>query len=106
MTRSFGINYRRTQLYPAVKLDVILSGLPLTGDHPMHPFIIDPKGNLFVDLGTATNACEEKNRQPLSKGLDPCVEKETRGGNLALRRQYHGTEVFPCRALCHRHPKR
>jgi glucose/arabinose dehydrogenase/mono/diheme cytochrome c family protein len=65
---------------PNGKADVILSGLPLTGDHPMHPFIIDAKGNLFVDLGTATNACEEKNRQPLSKGLDPCVEKETRGG--------------------------
>jgi glucose/arabinose dehydrogenase/mono/diheme cytochrome c family protein len=67
-------------IVPSVKGDVILSGLPLTGDHPMHPFIIDPKGNLFVDLGSATNACEEKNRQPLSKGLNPCVEKETRGG--------------------------
>ena len=65
---------------PSGKGDVILSGLPLTGDHPMHPFIIDAKGNLFVDLGSATNACEEKNRQPLSKGLDPCIEKETRGG--------------------------
>jgi glucose/arabinose dehydrogenase/mono/diheme cytochrome c family protein len=67
-------------IVPTGKGDVILSGLPLTGDHPMHPFIIDPKGNLFVDLGSATNACEEKNRQPLSKGLDPCVEKQTRGG--------------------------
>jgi glucose/arabinose dehydrogenase/mono/diheme cytochrome c family protein len=67
-------------IVPSGKGEVVLSGLPLTGDHPMHPFIIDPKGNLFVDLGTATNACEEKNRQPLSKGLDPCVEKETRGG--------------------------
>ena len=65
---------------PTGKADVILSGLPLTGDHPMHPIIIDAKGNLFVDLGSATNACEEKNRQPLSKGLDPCIEKETRGG--------------------------
>jgi glucose/arabinose dehydrogenase len=30
----------------------IVSGLPLTGDHPMHPFIIDAEGHLFVDLGS------------------------------------------------------
>ena len=65
---------------PNTRPDVIVSGLPLTGDHPMHPFIIDAKGNLFVDLGSATNACEEKNRMPLSKGNEPCTEKQTRGG--------------------------
>jgi glucose/arabinose dehydrogenase/cytochrome c553 len=65
---------------PTGKPDVIVSGLPLTGDHPMHPFIIDTKGNLFVDLGSATNACEVKNRTPGSKGNEPCTEKDTRGG--------------------------
>ena len=30
----------------AGKPEVIVSGLPVTGDHPMHPFIIDAKGNL------------------------------------------------------------
>ncbi|HTO78157.1 MAG TPA: PQQ-dependent sugar dehydrogenase, partial [Methylocystis sp.] len=59
---------------------VIVSGLPQTGDHPMHPFIIDKKGSLFVDLGSATNACQRQNRIPLSPGLTPCVEKETRAG--------------------------
>jgi glucose/arabinose dehydrogenase len=37
--------------------EVILSGLPLTGDHPMHPFVIDNEGHLYVDLGSATNTC-------------------------------------------------
>jgi glucose/arabinose dehydrogenase len=59
---------------------VVLSGLPLTGDHPMHPFAIDSKGNLFVDLGSATNACQGENRIAGSRGLNPCVEKQTRGG--------------------------
>ena len=59
---------------------VIVTGLPTTGDHPMHPFLIDTKGNLFVDLGTATNACEIENRVRHSKGHEPCTEKETRGG--------------------------
>jgi len=46
----------------------------------MHPFIIDKEGSLFVDLGSATNACQRDNRIPLSPGLTPCVEKETRAG--------------------------
>lgn len=62
------------------KPEVILSGMPLTGDHPMHPFAIDANGNLFVSMGSATNACEVKNRMPASPGNDPCVELETRAG--------------------------
>jgi glucose/arabinose dehydrogenase/cytochrome c5 len=65
---------------PSAQPSVVLSGLPLTGDHPMHPFIIDDKGNLFVDLGSATNACQSDNRIAGSRGIDPCTEKQTRGG--------------------------
>jgi glucose/arabinose dehydrogenase len=50
---------------------VVLSGLPLTGDHPMHPFVIDSKGELFVDLGSATNSCQFQNRIPNSPGHNP-----------------------------------
>jgi glucose/arabinose dehydrogenase len=64
----------------AAKPEVIVSGLPITGDHPMHPLIIDAQGNLFTDLGSATNACEVKNRMPLSPGNKPCTEKLTRAG--------------------------
>ena len=39
-----------------------------------------PQGNLFIDLGSATNACEVKNRMPLSPGNKPCTEKLTRAG--------------------------
>ena len=41
--------------------ETVVSGLPLTGDHPMHPFAIDPQGNLYVDLGSATNSCQSQN---------------------------------------------
>jgi mono/diheme cytochrome c family protein len=59
---------------------VILSGLPLTGDHPMHPFRIDAQGALYVDLGSATNSCQVQNRMPNSPGIQPCTELETRAG--------------------------
>ena len=71
---------RDGEIVPGEKPETIVSGLPLTGDHPMHPFVIDAAGNLFVDLGSATNACEVKNRMPHSPGHDPCNELETRGG--------------------------
>jgi len=62
--------------------EVVLSGMPLGGNHPMHPFVIDAKGQIFVDMGTATNACqgEAGDRKPGVMGLSPCTELETRGG--------------------------
>jgi len=68
------------EVAPTSKPETVLSGMPITGDHPMHPFIIDKDGNLFVSMGSATNTCEVKNRMPHAKGNDPCTEMETRAG--------------------------
>jgi glucose/arabinose dehydrogenase/mono/diheme cytochrome c family protein len=65
---------------PSGPPEVVVSGLPLTGDHPMHPFKIDAQGNLFVDLGSATNSCQSENRMPNSPGIQPCTELNTRAG--------------------------
>jgi glucose/arabinose dehydrogenase/mono/diheme cytochrome c family protein len=76
------VRYAHTpgEIAPASKAQTVLSGMPLTGDHPMHPFVIDAKGNLFVDMGSATNSCQAANRMPLSPGHNPCAELETRAG--------------------------
>lgn len=58
----------------------VLSGLPLEGDHPMHPFVIDSAGQMFIDVGSKTNSCQVKNRTLKSPGIDPCTELLTRGG--------------------------
>jgi len=60
--------------------ETIVSKLPLGGDHPMHPFIIGADGSIYVDVATATNSCQPKNRQPKIPGDNPCTELETRGG--------------------------
>jgi glucose/arabinose dehydrogenase len=65
---------------PTAWPETIVSGLPLTGDHPMHPFSIDPRGSLYVDLGSATNSCQSQNRMPNVPGNQPCTELETRAG--------------------------
>ena len=83
------------EIAPTAKPEVIVSGMPLTGDHPMHPFIIDAKGNLFVDLGSATNACEVQNRMPKSPGNKPCTEKETRAGTWKYDANKTGQQFSP-----------
>jgi glucose/arabinose dehydrogenase/mono/diheme cytochrome c family protein len=67
-------------MVPSGFADTIVSGLPLGGDHPMHPFIIDAEGTMYVDVATATNSCQLKNRTLKSPGANPCTELETRGG--------------------------
>lgn len=60
--------------------EIVLSGLPTDGDHNMHTFAIDQKGAMFVNLGSSSNSCQPRNRQPGVPGADPCTELETRAG--------------------------
>ena len=60
--------------------EIVVSKLPLGGDHPMHPFVMDADGQMYIDVATATNSCQVRNRTRLSPGIQPCVELETRGG--------------------------
>jgi glucose/arabinose dehydrogenase len=69
-----------TSIVPTGSADTIVSGLPLGGDHPMHPFVITAEGTMYVDVASATNSCQLKNRTLKSPGADPCTELETRGG--------------------------
>lgn len=65
---------------PQGKPEKVLTGLPQSGDHPMHPFVIDAQGNLFINSGSGSNACESPARQPGAKGRKPCAELATRAG--------------------------
>ncbi|MGH8431937.1 MAG: PQQ-dependent sugar dehydrogenase, partial [Solimonas sp.] len=68
------------EMAPSQPPTVVVSGLPLTGEHPMHPFIIDSRSNLFIDIGSITDACQVKNRIAGSPGINPCTEKQTNAG--------------------------
>jgi glucose/arabinose dehydrogenase len=86
-------------IVPTGAPQAIVSGLPLTGDHPMHPFAIDREGNLYVDLGSATNSCQSQNRMPNVPGNNPCTELETRAGTWRydanrLNQRFSPTERF------------
>ena len=83
------------QISPAGASETVLAGLPMVGDHPMHPFVIDVGGTLLVNSGSATNTCESPNRQPGAKGADPCIEQRTRGGIWAYRADRTGQRFSP-----------
>ena len=66
---------------PTEAPETIVAGLPLEGEHPMHQFVIDErKGDLFVNVGSLSNACEHQLGDPHSPGFAPCTELETRAG--------------------------
>lgn len=65
---------------PSGAPEVILDGLPMSGDHMMHAIAIDKGGTLFINSGSPSNVCEKANRQPASPGKDPCDELTLRAG--------------------------
>jgi glucose/arabinose dehydrogenase len=66
-------------MVPTGDASTIVSGLTMAGDHPMHSIAVDDQ-NLFVNMGSATNACQVKNRAPGSPGKRPCRELLERAG--------------------------
>lgn len=58
--------------------DTILVNLPL-GGHVAYNFVVRGAA-LYLNVGSRTNSCQERDRQSKSAGIDPCVELETRAG--------------------------
>lgn len=67
-------------LAPSTTGERIVTGLSLSGDHPIYPFAIDAAGNMYMNSGSATNSCQIENRILESAGRKPCTELLTRGG--------------------------
>ena len=76
------VRYRMSpgSIVPTGRARTVVSGLPLSGDHPMHPFAIDADGWLYVDSASPSNSCQRQNRMLESRGIYPCPELATRGG--------------------------
>ena len=60
--------------------ETVVAGLPNGGNHTSKTITIDADGNLFVNIGSASNSCQERNRASRSPGRNPCPELETRAG--------------------------
>ena len=60
------------------RADTIITDLPMTG-HKAHNFVIVGR-TLFLNIGSGTNVCQERDRQSGSRGNDPCTELDGRAG--------------------------
>jgi glucose/arabinose dehydrogenase len=75
------VRYARSDsaLAPEGKRETIVGGIPMDGGHRARNIAIGG-GALYLNVGSATNSCQVKDRANESPGHDPCVELETRAG--------------------------
>jgi glucose/arabinose dehydrogenase len=71
--------YKVGSLEAAGAAETIVEGLP-SGGHFNKTFAIDRDGSLYVNIGSPTNSCQEKDRAKDSPGKQPCADLETRAG--------------------------
>lgn len=66
---------REGTLIPDSQIDTIIT-FPdsTTQGHSSKSFTFDGQGNIYVNIGSRSNACQEVARSPGSKGKDPCPE--------------------------------
>jgi glucose/arabinose dehydrogenase len=60
--------------------DTIVSGLPGAPGHITRNFAITRDGIMYVNIGSRTNSCQDRDRAAKVPGANPCVELDTRAG--------------------------
>lgn len=68
------------QLVPAGEFESIVHGLTSQGQHAAKTFTFDAQGNVYVNIGAPSNACQDPDRTPGTAGQDPCPILEYAGG--------------------------
>jgi glucose/arabinose dehydrogenase len=72
--------WKSGEMAPSDAGTVIVSGLPVGGNHNWKTLALGKDGGLFVDHGSATNSCQEADRATKSPGKSPCTELDVRAG--------------------------
>lgn len=60
--------------------EVVVSGLPNTGDHISKTVVLADRDRLYVNIGSSSNSCQVANRQAQSPGVFPCPDLPIRAG--------------------------
>jgi glucose/arabinose dehydrogenase len=76
------VRYKRgdDELTPSGAREVVVQNIPLGPGHRARNIAIGPDGALYVNVGSATNSCQVKDRANESPGHDPCTELNARAG--------------------------
>lgn len=76
----YRVQLPKDDLIPSGEPVVIATGFEKQNQHQDKSFTLDGKGNLYVNVGAPSNACQETDRTPGSAGIDPCPQLERNAG--------------------------
>ena len=68
------------RLEPVSGPETVVAGLRSEGGHAAKPVEVTADGDLYVNIGSPSNACQREDRQAASPGKDPCEEREQNAG--------------------------
>ncbi|ULQ57217.1 PQQ-dependent sugar dehydrogenase [Flavihumibacter rivuli] len=75
----------RFEVADTAKAELLVKGLVNKRQHSSKSIALDDKGNLYVNIGAPSNACQATDRTKGSPGMDPCPILETAGGIWQFR---------------------
>ncbi|MCH8323285.1 MAG: PQQ-dependent sugar dehydrogenase [Proteobacteria bacterium] len=73
-------SFEGDELVPRGRPEVVITGLSSHGNHAEKPFTFDQDGNIYVNFGAPSNACQRIGRFPGSRGINPCPQLGERAG--------------------------
>jgi glucose/arabinose dehydrogenase len=81
----FRIPVGKDELVPSGAPQLIVTGFTKQNQHADKTFALDNQGNIYVNVGAPSNACQVKDRTPGSPGQDPCPLLEKYAGIWKFR---------------------
>ncbi|MAF83058.1 MAG: sorbosone dehydrogenase [Chromatiales bacterium] len=72
-------------LVPQTVAEPLAGGFPMNSSHGTKTLAFDGAGNLYVNSGTPSNACESKRMALHAPGLNPCPHRERSAGIWKFR---------------------
>lgn len=68
------------ELTPNGDPETIIREFPDQNSHEAKSFTFDEAGNIYVNVGGPSNACQKETRTPKSPGMEPCPQLERHAG--------------------------
>jgi len=68
------------ELVPSSEPQTVISGFPDQNSHAAKSFTFDESGNIYVNVGAPSNACQQESRTKGSPGMEPCPHRERQAG--------------------------
>ncbi|MEI9810505.1 MAG: hypothetical protein WDO16_22995 [Bacteroidota bacterium] len=84
------------------KPERIITGLVSKGQHSSKSVALDNAGNIYVNIGAPSNACQVSDRSAGSPGQDPCPILETAGGIWQFKADQPDQSYAQGCSLCNR----